>query len=106
MKKPPTTVRISGRVVPLIAEAPEVMPEAYGYWYHDQGEIKYRNNMTLMETQDTILHEVFHSLRSYQGREYGGLVEEDYIRSLATGLIGVFRDNPEFAKWLIYKPLK
>ena len=106
MKKPPTTVRISGRVVPLIAEDPEQMPEAYGAWHSDEGIIKYRTGMTLLETQDTLLHEVFHSLRSYQGREYGGIVEEDYVRSFATGLIGVLQDNPEFAKWLTCKPTK
>ncbi len=41
-----------------------------------------------------------HAIRFTQGREYGGEVEEDYVRSLATGLTNVFRDNPGLLRWI------
>lgn len=62
--------------------------------------------MSAFDLKDTVLHEVLHAIRQSQGREYGGEVEEDYVRSLATGLTVVLRDNPEFAKWLISHPRK
>ncbi|QSI31481.1 hypothetical protein GNX71_18610 [Variovorax sp. RKNM96] len=67
--------------------------------------IAYRDCMDAFDTKDTIVHEVFHAIRHTQGRENGGAVEEDYVRSLATGLIGVIQDNPAFAKWLL-TPIK
>jgi hypothetical protein len=46
-----------------------------------------------------------HAVLHMQGRESGGEVEEEYVRALATGLTGVFQDNPELAAWLI-APIK
>lgn len=82
----------------------ESLPDAYGQ-FDFAGHIQVRNDMDAFDTKDTVLHEVFHAIRWGQGRLYGAKVEEDYIRSLATGLIGVLQDNPEFAKWLL-SPIK
>lgn len=79
------------------------MQGAYGLWHESRNRIDYRTRLAADIKRDTILHELMHAIRSLQGREYGGEVEEDYVRSLATGLIGVFDDNPEFAEWLLKK---
>lgn len=94
----PSKLRINGREVAL---RPRKGLYEFGLWYEDKNRIDYRTRMDINIKRDTLLHEVMHAIRSLQGREYGGEVEEDYVRSLATGLIGVFDDNPEFARWLI-----
>ena len=74
-----------------------------GEMHGDTGTILIQEGQSRESLKDTLLHEVFHAIRYQQGREDGGKVEEDYVRSLATGLIGVLSDNPTFAKWLILK---
>lgn len=99
----PNTVKVNGRAVFLRPRSAKQMPDAYGLWYEDKNRIDYRTRLDRPVLRDTILHELMHSIRSLQGRENGGEVEEDYVRSLATGLIGVLDDNPELAQWLIRK---
>ena len=48
---------------------------------------------------DTLLHEVMHSVLRQQGRLYTEK-EELYVRAIATGLAGVFRDNPALLRYL------
>lgn len=48
---------------------------------------------------DTLLHEVMHSTLRQQGR-VSCEEEETYVRALATGLCGVFRDNPALLRYL------
>lgn len=101
--KLPATIQVNGRTVKLRPRSAKQMPDAYGLWHERRNGIDYQTRLPLDIKRDTILHELMHAVRSLQGREYGGGVEEDYVRSLATGLIGVFDDNPEFAQWLITK---
>lgn len=101
MTKPPLTLKVNGRVIKLNPLPKSKMKDSFGLWHESKQRIDYRTRMLPTELRDTILHELFHALRYTQGREYGDEVEEDYVRSLATGLIGVLQDNPEFAKWLI-----
>lgn len=79
------------------------LPDANGICDFDAQRIEYRPGLSQAERRDTVLHEVMHAIRYTQGREYGGEVEEDYVRSLATGLIGVLDTNPAFAAWLVQK---
>ena len=62
--------------------------------------IKVQSDQDEHEQKDALLHEVMHAILYQQGREYGGDVEETYVRALATGLIAVFQDNPEFAAYI------
>lgn len=58
-------------------------------------------NQSPIEFADTTLHEVFHAI-CYTMRVTEDMdIEEKYVAALATGLMGVLQDNPEFAKWLI-----
>lgn len=69
----------------------------------DDSLIEYKPGLSQQEKRDVILHEVMHAVRFMQGHEYGEDVEENYVRSLATGLISVFDANPKLAEWLINK---
>lgn len=90
----------------LAFKTSEDMPDSYGLCHLDDRHIDIREGMSDFDVRDTVLHEVMHAIRHSQGRPYGGEVEEDYVRSLATGLIAVFHRNPQFAKWLISHPRK
>jgi hypothetical protein len=55
-------------------------------------------------TRDTVLHELMHAILAQAGHSRGGdEVEEALVGPLATGLVGVLQDNPEFAHWLTEK---
>ncbi len=54
-----------------------------------------------IEEADTVLHEVLHAICYTMKIDLEPDVEEKVVATLATGLIGVLQDNPEFAKWLI-----
>ncbi len=97
----PQRLRINGRIFrvePLPADSPN-----YGEMRADEGVIAMRPKQDEFTERDTFLHETMHAILHQQGNEDGGKVEEHYVRSLATGLLGVLRDNPTFAKWLIAK---
>jgi hypothetical protein len=105
-KAPPESLGVLGQSYTVKQLPAADLPEAYGYHYADARRIEVRDDMSAFDLRDTTLHELMHAVRAAQGREYGGEVEEDYVRSLATGLTVVFRDNPQFAKWLIGHPKK
>lgn len=103
MGAPPRNLDINGRPWALKAQAAGRMRGAAGLCHYDKARIDYQTRMLPVERRDTVLHEVMHALLYTQGREYGGEVEETYVRALASGLIGVLDANPEFADWLITK---
>lgn len=72
-----------------------------GLCEYGKATLKVRTGMDLHDRKDTVLHELMHAVLYQQGREYGDEVEETYVRALATGLIGVFQDNPDLAAWLV-----
>lgn len=102
----PKTLKVNGRVFQLKLKAATRMPDALGLCYTDKGLIEIRKGQDPHELRDTVLHELCHAILSTQGREYGAELEELYVRALATGLIGVFQDNPELASWLSTFPSK
>lgn len=58
---------------------------------------------TPVEEADTVLHEVLHAIRNMARLEIDPDVEEKMVSTLATGLLGVLHENPEFASWVISK---
>lgn len=99
--KRPSRVRIFGRAFTIAlseADSPNL-----GQMFADEAKIEIRPDQEAYAEKDTLLHEVMHAIRHQQGYEDGGEVEESYVRSLATGVLGVLQDNPTFAKWLIAK---
>jgi len=95
-----TSLRIAGRPYVVWRRKAKAMGDAAGLHWGAKSRIDILAGQTPVEEADTLLHEVMHAILYCQGREYGGEVEETYVRALATGLIGVLQDNPEFASWL------
>ena len=58
--------------------------------------------MMHQQASDTLLHEVMHAIWSESGLDHiPDLNEETVVRTLATWLRIVFRDNPDFTKFVI-----
>lgn len=51
------------------------------------------------ETAELLIHEILHGIWDAQGLP-AKVKEEDAVRQLAIGLVQVFRDNTELAKWI------
>jgi hypothetical protein len=98
----PRALRIGGREWRIRFRKLASMGDAYGLTHYDKGLLDIANGQAPFDTRDTVLHEAMHAILAQQGRtSFGSEEEELYVRALATGLMGVLQDNPEFAKWLI-----
>lgn len=53
-----------------------------------------------VEEADTMLHELLHAIWFIMSIDQGGVEEEAVVRRLASGLIGVFLDNPDLLVYL------
>lgn len=95
----PALVRVNGRKYSIQLLPPRKMPEALGLCYPTECRIELRDDQSLIEMKDTLLHELCHAVLHTQGRE-GHELEEYFVRALASGLIGIFQDNPGLAEWL------
>lgn len=74
----------------------------YGVCLYDHQRIYLSQNMLHQQASDTILHEVLHAIWSEAGLDHiPDLNEETIVRTLATWLRIVFRDNPDFAKFVL-----
>lgn len=97
------SIRLGAREWALRYRRPSSMAGAAGLCHYDKATLDIAIGQSPMDEADTVLHEVFHAIRYCQGRDYGDEVEEDYVRSLSTGLIVALKDNPEFALWLSHQ---
>ena len=53
-----------------------------------------------VEEADTLIHELLHAIWFIMSIDHGGLDEEAVVLRLASGLVGVFLDNPELLAYL------
>jgi hypothetical protein len=98
---PSTHIRVNGRDYSLKLRSPTRMPEALGLCHLDTGLIEIRKGQDPYSLRDTLLHETLHAILASQGRNCDPEVEEVFVRALATGLLGVLRDNQWLAPWLM-----
>jgi hypothetical protein len=94
---PPKEVRILGKAYEV-----QVVPgfEDCGECFDMKQQIKLQAEMPTTLEQDTLLHEVIHALDFNMKLN----MKERQVSALAAGLIGVFRDNPSFVKYLFQQP--
>jgi hypothetical protein len=78
---------------------PASLPGALGTCEGDKERITVAPNQSPVSELDTLLHEVIHAVEYKMGREHN----EDWTRSISTGLVAVLRDNPEFVKYILKK---
>jgi hypothetical protein len=94
--KCPKTVRIFGRDFPISFEN---LVGVFGLCFPSEQHIKIQKGLTQVEEVDTVLHEVIHAIDYQMNLD----MTELQVRGLATGLIGVFSDNPKFASYVAMK---
>lgn len=90
----PESVIILGREVPI-----EMMPKSWdsaGEFDEHTCKICVQEGQLPTEEADTALHETIHGIDYWLDLE----LSERQVRLLATALIGLFQDNPEFAEYL------
>ncbi len=98
----PPVVRISGRPWRTV-KMDLTDQEAQGLSDSGNGTIAiHETHESLFAEQDTVLHEVMHSVFRQQGRPYTQ-AEERFVTALTPGLLGVLHDNPELVKYLLRK---
>lgn len=100
--KRPHSIRIGGQAWCVRSLPESKMDESSGLCHYDTAVIDLATLQTPFNVRDTLLHETFHAILASQGRtSFGNDEEELYVRALATGLMGVLQDNPQFAQWLV-----
>lgn len=98
----PKFLRIIGKVHEIAylptghAELKEGEDTFAGRIDNDRQRIVIEDSQTLASEQDTVLHEVLHGIESAMDVE----VPETVTRRMATGILGVLKDNPEFLDYL------
>ena len=99
--RPPSKVRVAGMEFSIAGYPASEMGGNVGLCELGPQRISYARGQTPHQLRDTLVHEVMHAIRYSQGCLYEGPEEERWVRSLATGLVGVLADNPKFSRWLI-----
>jgi hypothetical protein len=103
--KRPERIRILGKPFKVefvakdhdgLKDGPEDDDPGMGRQDTDQQEIYIRSGQPLESEQDTVLHEVIHSVE--ETLELG--MTEDQVTKLAIGLLAVLKDNPSFVTYL------
>jgi hypothetical protein len=105
MSDRPKSVRINGETFAIRYRRFTKKEEAVGQCLYDKSLIEVDPRQTHVNLRDTVLHEILHAVLAKQGHTGSCFsdneTEERYVSALATGLAGVFQDNPDLACWLI-----
>lgn len=98
----PDTIRVFGRTYTFNYEqAGGLGQDRVGSCDNIHQIITIDAQQSLVEEADTVLHEVMHAIFYTMKIGLDIDTEEKVVSALATGLIGVLQDNPEFARWII-----
>lgn len=94
----PKTVRIIGSNYKIIPVVGKKWDECDGYMELGSHTIAVRiEERVLAYQQDTILHETIHAIDDTLGL---GMTEAQ-VSQMASVLLAVLKDNPEYTKWLL-----
>ena len=80
----------------------------FGEWFAKNHEIDFDGDMADGEKLNTILHEVLHAIVHVWGIDFKSFdtsheQEEHVVNAMASALITVFKDNPEYLLWMYNK---
>jgi hypothetical protein len=92
----PTSIRFLGRTFPVIMRTKDSGFSDNGLFDHDTLTIQIKEGQIPAEEVDTILHETVHGISYFMDLN----LSERQVRLIATGLVALFQDNPEFAEYL------
>lgn len=101
--KMPNTIRLIGYdidVALFTAEDDEELEDTFGYCDTSASDrIVLNSNNTPIQMRETLLHELLHGIEFATATE----LSEEVVTRLARCLMALFRDNPEFGRWLVHK---
>lgn len=92
----PELVRVFGRNFYVNYPSSETGMQDLGLTHFHQSLVNVVDGQSAVEERDTLLHEFIHVIDLTMELE----LTEKQVTCLAHGLIGVFNDNPEFAKFV------
>lgn len=93
----PAAVRILGKRYTIEWCNPRDIGDDYGECRSHECAIKVSTEQAEIQQRDTLLHEICHGVDF----EMDTKLTERATRLMATGLLGVLRDNPELVAYLI-----
>ena len=92
-------VKILGKTYTVVLVSSSELPNDHGECNNEKQLIKVRDDIHQEQQADTTLHEVFHAIDS----SVGAKMSENQIRRMATGMLSVLYDNPDFVEYLCQK---
>ena len=99
LEQRPEVVRVFGRNHYVLYCSVDSGMTDLGLCHFNEGLVNIREGQRPLEEKDTILHEFIHVIDNVM--ECG--LDERQVTILAHGLIGIFQDNPEFARYVTEK---
>jgi hypothetical protein len=95
--KMPKQVRVLGKIFKIRSMKEDEHPDADGTMTLDLQLIGVREKEALAYMQDTLLHETIHAIDETLFLK----MTERQVNNLASVLLGVLKDNPEFTSWIL-----
>ena len=101
----PARVRVLGKPIgfkyvpagdALLRDSPDDHSPGVGRADADRQLVAIEDGMPLEQEQDAVLHEILHVIEDFMSIR----VSEKAVRSLATGLLAVVKDNPGLLEYL------
>lgn len=83
-------VRILGKEYSVVYVPKEELPNDHGECFDEALLIKVRKDIAKENQKDTLLHEIIHAIDTAMDIE----MSERQVRTVATGLLAVFLENP------------
>lgn len=95
--KMPTKVRVLGKNFKIVEMQEGVDEDADGLCKIAEQELHVRPQPAISYCQDTLLHETIHAIDETLVLK----MSERQVSNLASVLLAVFKDNPEYIKWIL-----
>ena len=89
-------LKIIGKTYDISFVAQEELPKDYGECNDEQQTIKIRKDLNAEHQADVLLHEVLHAVSFAMNAK----LSERQVHTVASGLLAVIYDNPEFMGWI------
>ena len=94
----PPKIRVLGRDLPVVFVTNDEMPKAFGEYDYEMQVVRIRVGQQPHFEADTVLHELIHAIDDVM---LLGMTERQ-VHCTASGLIALFKDNPDFLDYLYH----
>lgn len=101
IKLRPIKVRIMGRDYVVVFDSDSLLGlENLGTCNNHNCVIAVKDGQHPVEEADTLIHEIMHAIWYTMHISGSGAGEEEVVRRMASGFMGVLMDNPDLLKYL------